>query len=45
MDLQMTLYRVVATGENSGMIEVVPNSVTTATIQKVIHKHDQRFQL
>jgi hypothetical protein len=34
MDLQMTLYRVVATGENSGMIEVVPNSVTTATIQK-----------
>eukprot|EP01121_Diplochlamys_sp_Union-15-3_P001275 TRINITY_DN11120_c0_g1_i1.p1 TRINITY_DN11120_c0_g1~~TRINITY_DN11120_c0_g1_i1.p1 ORF type:complete len:245 (+),score=33.21 TRINITY_DN11120_c0_g1_i1:744-1478(+) len=34
MDLGLILYNVVSTAENSGWIEVVPNSTTTATIHK-----------
>ena len=35
-DLFVIPYRVVATGSNAGMIEVVPKSRTTAEIHKVI---------
>src|SRR3990167_3882846 len=35
MDLHLTPYRVVATGKESGMIEVVLNAETTANIQKM----------
>ena len=35
MDMHLTPYRVVATGYESGMIEVVLNAETTANIQKV----------
>jgi phosphatidylinositol-4,5-bisphosphate 3-kinase len=34
MDLQMTLYRCVATGWQTGMLEAVLNADTTAKIQK-----------
>ena len=34
LDLRMKPYQVVATGDQSGIIEVVPNSETTAEIQK-----------
>ena len=36
MDMHLTPYRVVSTGKESGMIEVVLNAETTANIQKVI---------
>jgi phosphatidylinositol-4,5-bisphosphate 3-kinase catalytic subunit alpha/beta/delta len=35
IDLQMTPYRILTTGKNSGMIEVVLNAETTANIQKM----------
>jgi len=34
MDLGMTIYKVVATGPTTGMVEIVKNSTTTAKIQK-----------
>uniref|UniRef100_A0A6B2KYU8 phosphatidylinositol 3-kinase n=1 Tax=Arcella intermedia TaxID=1963864 RepID=A0A6B2KYU8_9EUKA len=34
MELGMTIYKVVATGPTSGMVEIVRNSTTTAKIQK-----------
>lgn len=33
--MHLTPYRVVATGKNCGLIEVVLNAETTANIQKV----------
>lgn len=36
LDLKMSPYQVIETGNETGMIEVVPNSETTAAIQKVI---------
>jgi phosphatidylinositol kinase/protein kinase (PI-3 family) len=34
--MHITAYGCVATGEEMGMIQVVPNSQTTAAIQKVM---------
>jgi hypothetical protein len=34
LDLHLTPYKVIATGEDQGMIEVVLNSATVANIQK-----------
>jgi phosphatidylinositol-4,5-bisphosphate 3-kinase len=36
LDLKMSPYQVIETGNETGMIEVVPNSETTAAIQKVV---------
>lgn len=36
LDLHLTIYGCMATGENKGLIEVVERSKTTAEIQKVI---------
>ena len=34
LDLRMTPYKVAVTGDGAGLIECVPESTTTATIQK-----------
>jgi len=43
LDLKMSPYQVIETGNDTGMIEVVPNSETTAAIQKVIATRQTGF--